>query len=54
MNERPQSLTSSRRSLAERLAASPSSPADWPRDQAWLEDAALGREALDAVRAILE
>ncbi|HRQ64861.1 MAG TPA: AbrB/MazE/SpoVT family DNA-binding domain-containing protein [Xanthomonadaceae bacterium] len=40
------SVTPARRSLADRLAASPDSPAAWHRDRAWLEDAALGREAL--------
>jgi antitoxin ChpS len=40
------SVTPARRTLAERLAASPKSPAEWQRDDEWLEDAPLGREAL--------
>jgi antitoxin ChpS len=39
-------VTPARRTLAERLAASPKSPARWQRDNAWLEDAPQGREAL--------
>lgn len=40
------SVTPARRTLAERLAASPSSPAEWNRDDEWLDDAPQGREAL--------
>lgn len=39
------SVTPARRTLADRLAASPSSPDRWARDDEWLEDAAQGREA---------
>ncbi len=39
------SVTLARRSLAERLAASPSSPAQWSRDGS-LIDAPVGRELL--------
>jgi antitoxin ChpS len=35
-----------RRSLADRLAHSPRSPAAWRRDDAWLDDAPIGRELL--------
>lgn len=35
-----------RRSLADRLAASPRSPAAWARDSEWLDDAPVGRELL--------
>lgn len=35
-----------RRSLADRLAASPKSPATWARDNEWLDDAPVGRELL--------
>lgn len=35
-----------RRSLADRLARSPRSPAAWRRDDAWLDDAPIGRELL--------
>jgi len=40
------SVTPARRSLADRLAASPKSPAEWRRDEASLQDAAVGRELL--------
>jgi antitoxin ChpS len=39
-------ISPSRRSLAQRLAASPKSPAKWARDEAWLEDGPIGRESL--------
>ncbi|WP_425508234.1 AbrB/MazE/SpoVT family DNA-binding domain-containing protein [Tahibacter soli] len=35
-----------RRSLADRLANSPKSPAAWTRDGEWLGDTAAGRELL--------
>lgn len=40
------SVTPARRSLADRLAHSPKSPAAWHRDQALLDDAPAGRELL--------
>lgn len=40
------SMTPARRSLAERLAASPKSPKTWQRDEASLRDGAVGRELL--------
>lgn len=40
------SVTPARRTLAERLAASPKSPARWHRDDEWLDDAPRGRESL--------
>lgn len=40
------SVAPARRGLAARLAASPKSPAVWPRDDAWLDDAPAGRELL--------
>ena len=40
------SVTPARRSLAERLAASPKSPGAWRRDEAFLHDQAVGRELL--------
>jgi antitoxin ChpS len=40
------SVTPARRGLADRLAASPKSPAAWQRDEASLQDAAAGREVL--------
>lgn len=40
------SVTPARRGLAERLAASPKSPASWHRDEASLRDGAVGRELL--------
>jgi antitoxin ChpS len=39
------SVTPARRSLAERLAASPASPSEWARDDS-LTDGAVGRELL--------
>ncbi len=39
------SITPARRSLAERLAASPASPSEWARDDS-LTDGAVGRELL--------
>lgn len=46
LHGRSLSVTPARRTLTERLAASPKSPAQWPRDDHWLEDAPQGREAL--------
>lgn len=46
MSGRSLSVTPARRTLADRLAASPKSPAAWQRDGEWLEDAPQGREAL--------
>ena len=40
------SVTPARRSLADRLASSPKSPATWQRDSDSLEDGAIGRELL--------
>ena len=40
------SVTPARRSLADRLAASPQSPRSWPRDIESLEDPAVGHELL--------
>lgn len=40
------SVTPARRSLADRLAASPKSPARWDRDGDSLDDGAVGRELL--------
>ncbi len=40
------SVTPARRSLADRLASSPKSPAAWQRDDASLRDGAMGRELL--------
>lgn len=40
------SVTPARRSLADRLAASPASPEAWRRDDASLVDSAVGRELL--------
>lgn len=40
------SITPARRSLADRLAASPKSPSSWQRDEASLHDEAVGRELL--------
>jgi antitoxin ChpS len=39
-------VTAVRRSLADRLAESPASPAAWRRDDASLADAPIGRELL--------
>lgn len=46
LNGRSLSVTPARRTLADRLASSPSSPARWPREGEWLDDAPQGREAL--------
>ena len=46
MSGRSLSVTPARRTLADRLAASPKSSAAWQRDGEWLEDAPQGREAL--------
>ena len=40
------SVTPARRSLADRLAAIPKSPAHWRRDGDSLDDSAVGRELL--------
>ncbi len=40
------SIAPARRSLTERLAASPKSPATWRRDEEWLQDQPVGRELL--------
>lgn len=40
------SVTPGRRSLADRLAASPKSPETWRRDDTSLHDGAVGRELL--------
>jgi antitoxin ChpS len=40
------SATPARRNLADRLAASPKSPARWRRDESSLRDGAVGRELL--------
>ncbi|HEV2606678.1 MAG TPA: AbrB/MazE/SpoVT family DNA-binding domain-containing protein [Xanthomonadaceae bacterium] len=40
------SVTPARRSLADRLKASPKSPAAWGRDDVSLRDGAVGRELL--------
>ena len=40
------SVAPARRNLAERLAASPKSPAAWHRDAQWLQDQPAGRELL--------
>lgn len=39
-------VTAARRTLADRLAASPRSPDAWQRDDASLSDGAVGRELL--------
>lgn len=39
-------VSPARRGLAQRLADSPATPAAWARDEAWLEDAPVGRELL--------
>ena len=46
LNGRSLSVTPARRTLADRLASSPSSPARWRRDGEWLDEAPQGREAL--------
>lgn len=38
------SVAAARRSLADRLADSPRSPAAWHREAEWLDDAPAGRE----------
>ena len=40
------SVTPARRTLADRLAASPASPVGWHRDDPSLHDGAVGRELL--------
>jgi antitoxin component of MazEF toxin-antitoxin module len=40
------SVAPARRSLMDRLAGSPKTPATWQRDGAWLDDAPKGRESL--------
>lgn len=40
------SVTPARRTLADRLAQSPKSPANWYRDDAFLDDRPVGRELL--------
>ena len=40
------SVTPARRGLADRLAASPKSPASWRRDESSLRDGSVGRELL--------
>jgi antitoxin component of MazEF toxin-antitoxin module len=40
------SISPARRSLADRLSASPKSPADWQRDEGWLAGEPVGRELL--------
>jgi antitoxin component of MazEF toxin-antitoxin module len=39
-------ISPARRGLTERLAESPKSPAAWRRDEGWLQDEPVGREAL--------
>lgn len=46
LQDRTLSVTPARRTLANRLAASPKSPAEWHRDQASLDDRPVGRELL--------
>ena len=46
LNGRSLSVTPVRRTLADRLAASPTSPARWNRDGEWLDDGPQGREGL--------
>jgi antitoxin ChpS len=46
MQGRSLAVTPARRTLAERLAVSPKSPAKWQRDEEWLADAPAGRELL--------
>jgi antitoxin ChpS len=43
---RTMSIAPVRRSLADRLAASPKSPARWGRDDQWLGERSKGRELL--------
>jgi len=40
------SIAPARRSLSDRLAVSPKSPAQWQRDADWLQDGSIGRELL--------
>lgn len=40
------SVAPAKRSLADRLAVSPKSPATWQRDEGWLADEPTGRELL--------
>lgn len=40
------SVAPAKRSLADRLAVSPTSPARWQRDDDWLADDPVGRELL--------
>jgi antitoxin ChpS len=40
------SVAPAKRSLADRLAVSPKSPASWQRDDDWLADDPAGRELL--------
>ena len=46
VKDRKLSVTPARRSLADRLAQSPKSPAKWQRDDASLRDRPAGRELL--------
>ncbi|MCH6483588.1 hypothetical protein MMG85_08410 [Pseudoxanthomonas sp. LH2527] len=39
-------VSPARRTLSDRLAASPATPAAWSRDETWLEDEPTGRELL--------
>jgi antitoxin ChpS len=40
------SVAPAKRSLADRLAISPKSPATWRREESWLMDKPIGRELL--------
>ena len=40
------SVAPAKRSLTDRLAASPKSPATWQREESWLTDEPTGRELL--------
>ena len=40
------SVALARRSLTDRLAVSPKTPAAWPQDEDWLQEGAAGRELL--------
>lgn len=46
VKDRKLSVTPARRTLADRLAQSPKSPANWHRDAASLDDRPVGRELL--------
>ncbi|HJP98004.1 MAG TPA: AbrB/MazE/SpoVT family DNA-binding domain-containing protein [Rhodanobacteraceae bacterium] len=46
VKDRKLSVTPARRTLADRLAHSPKSPANWYRDDAFLNDRPAGRELL--------